>query len=119
MSRLPAAFTLAAALVAGAAPPSGAREVTVKGIGGKPCSQWTEAHRARKPEMVQQDAWLAGFITGFNAYGLKESKDVAPGGDPATIPAAITAWCAAHPTDNLFRAAVALVSDLQGKSGAK
>src|ERR1700682_2381653 len=106
-------------LVAISAFPVQARVVTVKGLGSKPCSQWTQAHQGRKPEAALQETWLAGFITAFNEYGLKESKDVAAGADLNGIVLPISNYCSAHPSDNLFRAAVALVLDLQKKSGAK
>jgi hypothetical protein len=96
-----------------------AREVTVKGLGNKPCSAWTEAHRTKKGDATLQDTWLAGFMTGFNAYGLKDSKDVAAGVDPTAIQATVSSYCQSHPSDTLFKASVALIGDLQKKSSAK
>src|ERR1700722_10803244 len=119
MPNLPRTLALATALVAFSTLQADARDVTVKGIGGKPCSQWTQVHQGRKPDAALQETWLAGFITGFNAYGLKESKDVAAGADLNAIASSVSAYCSAHPSDDLFKAAVALVLDLQKKSGAK
>jgi|SRR5581483_10994407 len=95
------------------------REVTVKGLGNKPCSEWTKAHQPRKPEAVLQETWLTGFISGFNEYALKDSKDVAPGIGLSAIQTAVSAYCSSRPNDTLYRASKALVLDLQKKSGAK
>jgi len=119
MPNIPRTLTIATVLVALSAFQAEAREVTVKGLGGKPCSQWTQVHQGRKPEAALQETWLAGFITAFNAYGLKESKDIAAGADLNSIVLPISNYCLAHPSDDLFKAAAALVLDLQKKSGAK
>ncbi len=120
MSGAPFKFALLALLVLAPTIGANAREVTVKGVGGRLCSQWTQAHKAaKKAEMILQETWLAGFITAFNAYGLKESKDVAAGADLNNIVSAVSTYCSARPGDDLFRAAAALVLDLQKKSGAK
>ena len=119
MPKIPHTLAVATVLVAFSVLQTQAREITIKGLGGKPCSQWTQAHQGRKPEAALQETWLAGFITAFNAYGLKESKDVAAGADLNGIVLPISNYCSAHPSDNLFRAAVALVLDLEKKSGAK
>jgi len=96
-----------------------AREVTIKGLGSRPCSEWTKAVQAKKADEAMQETWLAGFITGFNAYGLKEGKDVAAGTDLAGLQAAVSSYCQAHPGDNLFKAGAAVIVELQKKSGAK
>src|ERR1700694_4321877 len=119
MPSFPRTLAIATVLVAFSAFQAEARDVTVKGLGSKPCSQWTQAHQGRKPEAALQETWLAGFVTGFNAYGLKESKDGAAGTDLKGIVSSISSYCSAHPSDDLFKAAVALVLDLQKKSGAK
>jgi hypothetical protein len=119
MPYFPPHLIIATALAALSALQAEARDVTVKGLGGKPCSQWTQVHQGRKPEAALQETWLAGFITAFNAYGLKESKDVAAGADLNGIVSPISTYCLAHPGDDLFKAATALVLDLQKKSGAK
>jgi hypothetical protein len=119
MRKIASAMAGAAILCALGGAQAEAREVTVKGLGSKPCSEWTKAVQAKKSEAALQETWLAGFITGFNAYGLKESKDVAAGTDLAGLQSAISSYCSAHPTDNLFKAGVAVIGDLQKKSGAK
>src|ERR1700694_855537 len=119
MRNIPCTLTIATVVVAFSAFQAEARDITIKGWDGRPCSQWTQAHQGKKPEAALQETWLAGFITAFNAYGLKESKDVAAGADLNGIVLPISNYCSAHPSDNLFRAAVALVLDLEKKSGAK
>jgi hypothetical protein len=119
MPNISSTLAIATALLAFSAVQADARDVTVKGLGNKPCSQWTQAHQGRKPDAALQETWLAGFVTGFNAYGLKESKDVAAGADLNGIVSPISRYCSAHPSDDLFKAAAALLLDLQKKSGAK
>ena len=96
-----------------------ARSVTVKGEGGQRCSQWTQDHKGKKANAFVQETWLAGFITAFNAYGLKEDADVAAGVDLKAIQSAVSTYCAANPDADLFKAATNLISDFQKKSGAK
>jgi hypothetical protein len=96
-----------------------AREVTVKGVGSRSCTEWTKAHQGKKTDAALQDTWLAGFVTGFNAYGLKESKDVASGTDLTGLQVAISSYCLSHAGDNLFKAGNAVIQDMQKKSGAK
>jgi S1-C subfamily serine protease len=109
-------FSIAMVLVVSALPAQ-AREVTVKGLGNRPCSEWIQAHQRRNGDATLQDTWLAGFITAFNAYGLKESKgvasDVTAGADLNDIQSRISNYCFAHPSDTLFKAEVAFIRDLQ------
>ena len=119
MRKILCAIAGAAMVGAFLAIPAEAREVTVKGLGSRPCSEWTKAHQAKKADATLQDTWLAGFITGFNAYGLKESKDVAAGTDLTGLQVAISSYCLAHASDDLFKAGAAVILDLQKKSGAK
>ena len=119
MQRLLAAACCAAIASALVGVGAEAREVTVKGLGNKPCSEWTAAHRTKQGDATLQDTWLAGFITGFNAYGLKDSKDVAAGTDLTAIQVSVSSYCLSHSSDTLFKASVALIGDLQKKSSAK
>ena len=111
--------TAAAVITALWAMQADAREVTIKGLGSRPCTEWTKAHQTKKGDATLQDTWLAGYISGFNAFGLKESKDVAPGTDLTGLQVAISSYCLAHPGDDLFKAGNAVIQDLQKKSGAK
>jgi hypothetical protein len=119
MQRILCAIVGAAVIGALCGVPAHAREVTVKGLGSRPCTEWTKAHQSKKTDASLQDTWLAGLITGFNAYGLKESKDVAPGTDLTGLQVAISSYCLAHPGDDLFKAGNAVIQDLQKKSAAK
>jgi S1-C subfamily serine protease len=106
-------FAIAMVLVVSALPAQ-AREVTVKGLGNRPCSEWTQAHQRRNSsDAVLQDTWLAGFVSAFNAWGLKEGKDVAPGLGLNDIVSRISNYCFAHPSDTLFKAAALFIRDLQ------
>jgi S1-C subfamily serine protease len=105
-------FAIAMVLVISALPAQ-AREVTVKGVGNRPCSEYIQAHQRRNSDAAVQDTWLAGFITAFNGYGLKETKDVAPGLDLNDIVLRISNYCFSHPSDTLFKAAVLFIRDLQ------
>ena len=96
-----------------------ARVVTIKGLGSKPCREWTQAHLKRKPEAVLQEAWLDGLITAYNAYALTKTKDLAADADPRAIQSSVSKYCLMRPKENLFKAVTSRIVDLQKKSSVK
>jgi hypothetical protein len=90
----------------------------VLGPGIISCGTWTGEDPIPLSH-YQHQAWVLGFVTGFNFFGLQSDKDVSLGTDNEGITRWITQYCADHPLDTVAKAAVNLVAELQRRTGAR
>jgi hypothetical protein len=103
------------------------------GSGTKSCAEWAQAEAERRPvnsggtmltetgsDIPGQTQWVAGFLTAFNYY-QSATPNVAEGNDLNGVFAWMDAYCAAHPSDPIAKAAIALVAELSKRqsSGSK
>lgn len=89
----------------------------IRGAGGYPCGQWVLDHESsgRDARALAQndDAWVGGFLTGYNKWGASGRDDIldnAPDISEAT--GWITSYCETHPSESIQTAASALIADL-------
>ena len=94
---------------------------TLWGYGVKSCSDFlTTAPGAGTPAAVASDEylryreWLAGLVTGIN---LTTASDVLRGAELDAAMGRIQRHCQAHPRDDFFNAAMALIRSLRGDKG--
>jgi hypothetical protein len=95
---------------------------TLWGYGVKSCSDFlTTAPGLGTPAAVASDEylryreWLAGLVTGIN---LTTASDVLAGAELEAAMGRIRSHCQAHPRDDFFNAAMALIRSLRGDKAA-
>ena len=115
--------TFALAVLLGAlAPPAnadsndGSAGFVIRGAGGFPCGQWVLDHESSgrdARELAQNDdAWLSGFLTGYNKWGRGGRDDILDRSpDISEATRWITSYCETHPSDSIQTAASALIAD--------
>jgi hypothetical protein len=122
---LVAAVALFCSAVAVAQAPVG-RTVAVLGEGNISCGQWLKARQLAADGATilmtgrfAAEAWVLGYVSAFNGYGLTVSKNVAEGTDVEGIFAWIDQFCRKQPLENVLDATTMLVVELQRRSGAR
>jgi hypothetical protein len=92
-----------------------ARDFHLFGQGANSCGAWL----SERNTAFANEAWVLGFVTAFNRYGLHEDVNVAPRTDYKGMLAWIDNYCRQNPLTSLAKAAEALVFELQTQSGAR
>jgi len=87
------------------------------GAGRSSCGAWTR--NADGPNDTQYGAWVLGFVSSFNRYGLVEDADIAKGTDAHGIIAWVDAYCRQHPLDSIATATEHLINELITRTGAQ
>jgi hypothetical protein len=98
------------------------------GMGTKSCADWTNAQAERRPissggtmltqtgsDIPGQTQWIAGFLTAFNYY-QSATPNVAQGTDMNGVFAWMDNYCAAHPSEPIAKAAIALTDELSRRN---
>jgi len=101
------------------------------GMGTKSCAEWTIAEAERRQvslggtmytetgsDIPAQTQWITGFLTAFNYY-QSATPNVAEGTDLNDIFGLVDNYCAAHPSDPIAKAAIALVAELSKRQTAQ
>jgi hypothetical protein len=101
-------YLLAAALFISSA---AAQEIV--GSGASSCAGWTESRKTSDHDL--RLAWIHGYLS---AIAVSSGRDMLRKVGPAAIIAAIDKYCAAHPADQLARAADELSGELYKKAPA-
>lgn len=91
--------------------------VTVQGIGLRSCGEWTTEHKRGDWEAQVQDAWLGGFLSGYNVYS-RQSGNIGEGTDFAGMLQWVGRYCESNPLDTIADAAMKLVIELDARSRA-
>jgi hypothetical protein len=95
--------------------------VLILGEGVETCGKWLD-YRKSPGTSIAQEAWVRGFLTGVNAtgganfHGPKATKPkyaVGQSSDPQGNALWIDNYCASHPLDQLYAAAVMLRGALE------
>jgi hypothetical protein len=90
-----------------------ARPYTVIGAGGHSCGTWlTQAGS------IDERGWLLGFVSSYNAWMLQTDEDVSRSTDALGMFAWVTNYCRSHPLDRITDAGMALILELNRRSGA-
>lgn len=93
-----------------------AQEPIVFGAGNSSCGAWSEAHKGSTTiQTVTQEAWVGGFLTGFDVWSYKVIPGIFGGIDSPGLFAWITNYCQSHPLGSLAEATAALVTELRGR----
>jgi hypothetical protein len=94
-----------------------ADEHPVLGQGNISCSSWLEARQADSPSAASRTAWVLGFMTGFNQYGLTSPADVSEGKGSEELMAWMDNYCKQHQGDNVHKAAAAFIDEFRQRTG--
>jgi len=92
----------------------------VWGVGTTPCGDWTYFHEhsgKNDPLHSRMDliesAWVDGFVSAYDDYGMEYAGNVADGSDVTSIEAWVSTYCQAHPRDSIAVAAGELITELE------
>jgi hypothetical protein len=89
-----------------------AQQLPVLGQGNITCDSWLERRQGDQPERAAATAWLLGYITAFNQYQAAPRRDVSGGKSTEDLTAWIDGYCRENPSNDLYRASIALVQAL-------
>lgn len=90
-----------------------AQAQAVLGQGNVSCQTWTSDRQSA--EGAARTAWVLGYLTGYSQYGPKPQSDISAGRSTQQIEAEIHTHCMRHPSDDLYRAAAALIEEFRQK----
>lgn len=94
-----------------------AKTTWIIGGGTLSCGTWISAVEGKnRMQMAISIQWVAGYMGSYNWYRGQAGKSMTNQPDLDTISLWITQYCRNNPTDDVFRAAAALVQHLGGKS---
>jgi hypothetical protein len=110
-------FAVASLLVMTTQIPAQQNEHAVLGQGNVSCFSWLNNRKDGDVQASSRTAWILGYVTGSNQYGLKPEGDVSAGKDTDEIMAWIDNYCSQYPNNNLYRASTALVDEFRRKLG--
>jgi hypothetical protein len=88
----------------------------VLGHGLSPCGAWTQARKMHNIDLLPMEHWVAGYLSEANFVGpdleAPDIPDLLKGEDWTGLTTWIDNYCTAHPLDQLYTAANALVVEL-------
>ena len=87
---------------------------TVLGQGNASCGRWIEEHKTPNNAFAAvQNAWVLGFVTGFNRWDSGDKENIADGTDSDGIIAWISKDCAENPLNDVAITASRLIRTLR------
>ena len=81
------------------------------GFSGVSCVKWTKERNAQSVRSAQLEAWITGFLSGFNYSGV-ERVDILKGNDADGLLAWVDKHCSKNPLKNLGNTAEVLTVKL-------
>jgi hypothetical protein len=97
---------------------AGAQAGAVLGNGSFSCGEWTADHLSNDAVAVSDDAWLAGYLSGYSAYddeGDVINKDLDGGARAAWV----NNYCLSRPLDRIYVAADQLILELKRRASQR
>jgi hypothetical protein len=92
-------------------------ERPVLGQGNISCSLWLEGRQTDSPSSASRTAWILGFISAFNQYGLQsQGADVSEGKNTDELMGWIDNYCRQHQGDDLHTASEAFIDDFRQRN---
>jgi hypothetical protein len=89
----------------------------VLGQGNISCSLWLEGRQTDSPGSASRTAWILGFISAFNQYGLQsQGADVSEGKNTDELMGWIDNYCRQHQGDDLHTASEAFIDDFRQRN---
>jgi len=83
------------------------------GMGIDGCRSWLSHHHAKDRQAELQDQWLAGFVTGYNAFEDPRRRAMSFFRfDLATLPSGVTGQCRARPDTDVYTATLGFLEAL-------
>lgn len=95
--------------------PSSAQGSMVQGLGSNKCSAWVSAHKDNSWTAIAQDAWLGGYVSGYNRFFGQGEGDVGRGNPFTGMVGWMTFYCSAHPSDMIADGALAMIMEFNAK----
>jgi hypothetical protein len=88
---------------------------TKNGPGGEECG--LRRRRSRMGSLRSRTAWILGFISAFNQYGLQsQGADVSEGKNTDELMGWIDNYCRQHQGDDLHTASEAFIDDFRQRN---
>lgn len=115
MKQTPALLSITLILLVGLAQPARAAgpQSTILGVGTQSCGVWLRDEQSASVDRYINFAWVAGFLSAYNATGVSGSYDISKGTDMAGIAKWVSNYCSGHPLDSIAQAAAALTKELR------
>ncbi len=90
------------------------------GVGIENCDAWIRHHEAHDQYARMEDEWVAGFLTGYNAFmPYKDKKISFFRFDSPNLPSGINAQCRTDPRVDIYTAATKFISALRARNLSK
>ncbi len=92
------------------------RAANIKGVGNVGCGEYLQDRRNNQYGQVYAQ-WVQGFVSGYNFYGQHAQTSSIP--DEPTVHAYLEKYCRDNPLENVARATMFLIADLNGYRPAR
>ena len=86
---------------------------TMRGVGARPCADWTQARRGGGRD-YEAEQWVLGYMSGLNVASGARQGSVFRVLDEKGAFAAIDSYCAGHPADMLWNAVKSAMTAAHG-----
>jgi hypothetical protein len=106
-------FCALVAFIVLASSAQGQKPTTLIGAGIRSCGTWTKS--IGTPGHIEYSAWVFGYVSAYNQFGLYADSDVSRTTDGDGILGWIDRFCLDHPINQTNN----LIGELQRRSGAK
>ncbi len=90
-----------------------AQDLPVLGQGNLSCSSWSERRAGDAVDAATMVAWVLGYVTAYNHYGVDQEGDVSGGQRTEELTKWIDDYCRTNPTDSFYGATAALIRKLR------
>ena len=85
---------------------------TVRGLGARPCGDWTQARQSGGRDF-EAEQWALGYISAVSA-GRADNAGAFRNPDERTVFSGIDSFCSAHPGDMLWNAVKSVLTMSNG-----
>jgi nitric oxide reductase large subunit len=91
---------------------------TILGNGSYSCGDWTAEHQKQDNVTQGDNAWLAGYLSGYSAYN-GDGVDVIKNLNAGAREAWVSNYCQTHPLDGIYTAADQLILELKRRASQR
>jgi hypothetical protein len=85
----------------------------VLGQGNLSCSSWSERRAGDAVDAATMVAWVLGYVTAYNHYGVDQEGDVSGGQRTEELTKWIDDYCLKNSTNSFYGATAALIRKLR------
>jgi hypothetical protein len=95
---------------------TGVRAADVVGTGARSCGDWKADHQHEDAVSVSDDAWVAGYLSGYSIWSADDAPKLPDLGARSTW---MNNYCRSHPLDHILEAVNQLIFELQRRQAAR